>query len=460
MIFVTRGVGAARSILEKRPPYSIAALIEAINVKKKTLFELDNVPYACLEAVISTPTARGGQTLVRLKMRNLLTQAVFEKTFKAGDKFREPDLMMVAASYLYSDGEGSHFLDQQSYETHSLAGDMVGEALDFLTEGALNGNPIGLRLPPFVDLEVVATEPGVRGDTSSGSVTKSAKLETGLEIRVPLFIKEGEKVTVSTETRNFARRARLRPATPPSAGDPRYRWKLLWNDGQRRSRHRRRHAGQPARAQLQACSYPSLKSMLKRSLDRWPYIENRRNRSSRQRLGLHSASAGAGRRGSRTASRRPGGVAPRRLKSCGYLRRFPPRSRRSDARSHVALARGGNASPDGALRCVAFLHVLAAPVSGIGPNHPRRLPGAIAELLAVALAAAGFPCAAPPRVGLFGAPACAGRRDSRTADRGIDSNAPSTSGASHRGAVDSTHARTWPSRVAGTLAGWRPRGWI
>src|SRR5579871_5908487 len=113
----------------------MAALIEAINVKRKTLFEFENTPFYCMEAEVNTPTARGGQTLVRLKMRNLLTNAVFEKTFKAGDKFREPDLMLVAASYLYSDGDGSHFLDQQSYETHSLASNVVGDALDFLTEG-------------------------------------------------------------------------------------------------------------------------------------------------------------------------------------------------------------------------------------------------------------------------------------------------------------------------------------
>ncbi len=191
----------------------MAVLIDAIDVKKRTLFEIDNTPYSCLEAEVNTPTARGGQTLVRLKVRNLLTNAVFEKTFKAGEKFKEPDLQLVPASYLYSDGQGSHFLDQESYETHTLSGEVMGSALDFLTDGTLvellkyNGNPIGLELPMFVELTVAFTEPGVRGDSSSGSVTKPARLETGLEIRVPLFIKEGEKVKVSTETRGFAGRA-------------------------------------------------------------------------------------------------------------------------------------------------------------------------------------------------------------------------------------------------------------
>jgi len=190
----------------------MAALLEAINVKRKMVFEFENVPFTCLEADVSSPTARGGQTLVRLKMRNLLTNAVFEKTFKANDKFKEPDLQLVPASYLYSDGEGSHFLDQDSYETLTLTGEMVGNALDYLVEGALlqlhkfNGNPIGLQLPIFVDLDVQYTEPAVKGDTSSGA-TKVARLETGLEIRVPLFIKESEKVKVSTESREFAGRA-------------------------------------------------------------------------------------------------------------------------------------------------------------------------------------------------------------------------------------------------------------
>jgi elongation factor P len=188
-------------------------LIDAIDVKRRTRFEIDNTPYSCLEAEVSTPTARGGQTLVRLKVRNLLTNAVFEKTFKAGEKFTEPDLQTVAASYLYSDNDGSYFLDQTSFETLTLAEDVLGNTRDFLIDGVVvdllkyNGNPIGLELPPHVELKVAFTEPGVRGDSSSGSVTKPARLETGLEIRVPLFIKEGEKVRVSTETREFAGRA-------------------------------------------------------------------------------------------------------------------------------------------------------------------------------------------------------------------------------------------------------------
>jgi len=191
----------------------MAVLLEAINIKRKMMFEMDNTPFACLDSDISTPTARGGQTLVRLKMRNLLTNAVFERTYKANDKFKEPDLVLVPATYLYSDNDGSYFLEQENYETLTLTEQMLGNALDFLKEGELlqlhmfNGNPIGLQLPIFVELEVTETEPAVRGDTSSGSGTKTAKLETGLEVKVPLFVKQGEKLRISTETGEFTSRA-------------------------------------------------------------------------------------------------------------------------------------------------------------------------------------------------------------------------------------------------------------
>ncbi len=191
----------------------MASLIEAIDLKRKMFFEFEDAPYHCLDVDISTPTARGGQTLVRIKMRNLLTHAVFDKSFKAGDKFKEPDLVVVPASYLYADNSGYHFMDQDSYETLTLDADMIGDDKLLLVENTLlqvhkfNGNPIGIQFPNHVELEVTYTEPGGRGDTASGNVTKPATLQTGLEIRVPLFIKTGEKVKVATETREFAGRA-------------------------------------------------------------------------------------------------------------------------------------------------------------------------------------------------------------------------------------------------------------
>jgi elongation factor P len=191
----------------------MASLIEAIDIKRKMFFEHEGAPFHCLEVEVSRPTARGGQTLVRLKMRNLLTRAVFDRTFKAGDKFSEPDLVKIKAAYLYADNHGYNFMDQDSYETVTLTSATLGDDRQFLVDNLLveilkyNGNPIGMELPPHVELAVTYTEPAVRGDTSSGSVTKAATVETGMEVRVPLFVKEGDRIKIHTETREFAGRA-------------------------------------------------------------------------------------------------------------------------------------------------------------------------------------------------------------------------------------------------------------
>ena len=191
----------------------MASQLEAIEIKRKMFFEFEDAPYHCIDVEVSKPTARGGQTLVRLKMRNLLTRAVFDKTFKAGDRFKEPDLAKIPASYLYADASGYNFMDQETFETLTLGPDLVGDDRQLLADNVTvqiqtyNGNPIGLQFPPHVVLAVTSAEAGARGDTATGSVTKVATLETGMEIRVPLFIKEGEKIKVHTETREFAGRA-------------------------------------------------------------------------------------------------------------------------------------------------------------------------------------------------------------------------------------------------------------
>ena len=191
----------------------MAGQLEAIEIKRKTFFEFEDAPYVCLDVEVSKPTARGGQTLVRVKMRNLITRSVFDKTFKAGEKFGEPDLEKVEVSYQYSDGDNYHFMDQTTFDTLTLRTETLGEDRLLLADNLIlqvqkyNGNPIGLVFPPIVEMAVTDCEPGVRGDTASGGVTKNATLETGLVIRVPLFIKEGEKVKVHTETKEFAGRA-------------------------------------------------------------------------------------------------------------------------------------------------------------------------------------------------------------------------------------------------------------
>ena len=189
------------------------ALIGANELKRKMLIAIDGEPYLVMEVFFASPSARGASTLVRTKLRHLITDAVLEKSFKAGEKFAEPDIVLAPASFLYSDAEGFHFMDEVTFEQFALSADQLGEGRLYLKDGEslhvrkFNGSPIAIQLPPFVELNVTATELGIRGDTGSGGSTKPATLETGLQVRVPLFIKEGETVRVSTQTGEFVSRA-------------------------------------------------------------------------------------------------------------------------------------------------------------------------------------------------------------------------------------------------------------
>jgi elongation factor P len=152
--------------------------------------------------------------MVRTKLRHLITDAVLEKSFKTSEKFEEPDVELNPATFLYADGDGYHFMDDESYEQFALDAEQLGDDRLYLKENLslqvrkYNGEPISMQLPATVDLAVAETEPGVRGDSASGGTTKSATLETGLQVRVPLFIKEGEIVRVNTQTGEFLSRAK------------------------------------------------------------------------------------------------------------------------------------------------------------------------------------------------------------------------------------------------------------
>src|ERR1044072_4377481 len=135
----------------------MASLIEAIESKRKMFFEHEGAPFHCLDVEVSKPTARGGQTLVRLKMRNLLTRSVFDKTLKAGEKFAEADLVQASATLLYSDGHGFHFMDQEIFETLTLSTDTTGDDSELLVDNLpvqilkYNGNPIAIQRSRHVE---------------------------------------------------------------------------------------------------------------------------------------------------------------------------------------------------------------------------------------------------------------------------------------------------------------------
>ena len=189
------------------------ALVGANELKRKLLIDVDGQPYLVLDVFFASPTARGGATMVRTRLRHLLTGAVLEKSFRSSEKFAEPDVEFAPASFLYSDAEGSHFMDEKSYEQFAFSNEEVGDDRGYLKEGIslqvlkYNGAPVSLQLPQYVELAVVSTELGLRGDTAAGGATKQATVETGLVVRVPLFIKEGEIVRVNTQTGEVAGRA-------------------------------------------------------------------------------------------------------------------------------------------------------------------------------------------------------------------------------------------------------------
>ena len=188
-------------------------LIGANELKRKMLITVEGQPYTVAEVFFASPTARGAATMVRTKLRHLHTGAVMEKSFKSSEKFAEPDVQFSAASYLYSDGAGFHFMDEATYEQFAFGKEQIGEERGYLKEGMsiqvlkYNGTPVSVRWPQYVELAVASTEPGVKGDTASGGATKNATLETGLNVKVPLFIREGEIVRVNTETGEVAGRA-------------------------------------------------------------------------------------------------------------------------------------------------------------------------------------------------------------------------------------------------------------
>ena len=187
-------------------------MISTADFKKGIRILVDADPYEVMDYTVSTPTARGSATLVRAKIRHLLTGAVFDRTYKAGEKFAEPDLQLRPVQFLYRDGADHHFMDAESYEQFQLSGEQLGDQARWLVDGAtvrsliFNGNVSGIELPQFMEFTIVETESAVRGDTASGRVMKEAKIATGAIVKVPLYMESGERILVATATGEFVKR--------------------------------------------------------------------------------------------------------------------------------------------------------------------------------------------------------------------------------------------------------------
>jgi len=181
--------------------------------KKGLRILLDGQPFALVEHTVQTPSARGSATLVKAKLRNLLDGQLVEKTFKSGASFEEPDLYYRAAQFLYVDDAAVHFMDEESYEQFSLPAEPLADVVPWLREGLVvrtlffGGQPATFELPKTIEVEVVETEPAVRGNTASGKVLKRAVVAGGVEIQVPLYLEAGERIEVDPYERRFIRRA-------------------------------------------------------------------------------------------------------------------------------------------------------------------------------------------------------------------------------------------------------------
>ena len=172
---------------------------------------LDNDPCSIVENEFVKPGK--GQAFSRVRIRNLRTGRVIERTFKSGDSLEAADVMDVDMQFLYADGQFWHFMQPESFEQFAAGATAVGDAAQWLKDGTVcivtlwNGQPLTVTPPPHVELKIIETDPGVRGDTVTGG-TKTAKLETGAVIKVPLFLNQGEIVRVDTRSAAYIARAK------------------------------------------------------------------------------------------------------------------------------------------------------------------------------------------------------------------------------------------------------------
>lgn len=187
-------------------------MISTNDFKKGLRYEHDGAPWQIMEHTVHNPSARGAATLVKVKARNMVTGQVLQKTFKSGEMFDEPNLEKFTVQYLYDEAEDVVFMDQETYEQHMVAGDKLGDARPWLTEGfelqllKYNGEIINIELPNSVEATIDSIEMGAKGDTATGKVMSRAILDNGVTVMVPAYLKEGSRVKVDPSTNEFMSR--------------------------------------------------------------------------------------------------------------------------------------------------------------------------------------------------------------------------------------------------------------
>ncbi len=185
--------------------------MDTSDIKKNLKMMIDGVPYVVADFQFVKPGK--GQAFTRVKLKNLETGQVLEKTFKSGEKIEKADIEQRAMQYIYPDGTNFVFMDPNSGEQMFVPGDKMEEEQKWLADGMtvevtlLEGQAIGIELPAHVELEITQSDPGVKGDTASGA-TKPATMSTGAVVQVPLFIEEGEWIKIDTRTGSYLERVK------------------------------------------------------------------------------------------------------------------------------------------------------------------------------------------------------------------------------------------------------------
>jgi elongation factor P len=186
-------------------------MLESGDLKKGVKIEIEGEPYALVQFEFVKPGK--GQALYKCKLKNMVTGVQFDRTFRSGEKFKQPDLEEQEMEYLYAEGNQFCFMNMTTYEQEYLNEEQLGDAKSFLKENTVcnillfEGRPIGISLPIFINLKVGQTDPWVKGDTASGD-SKPATLETGYVLQVPPFIGEGELIKIDTRTGAYVERVK------------------------------------------------------------------------------------------------------------------------------------------------------------------------------------------------------------------------------------------------------------
>jgi elongation factor P len=187
-------------------------MLTTSDFKKGLIIQLDGAPCVLLDVSFQSPSARGANTMVKTKFRNLLTSQVLDRTFRSGDKVDEADFVRRKGQFLYADGDQGVFMDLESYDQFEMPGEAFSLLSPFLLDGTevtlglFEGRMISADLPMVVELTIIETAPVIRNATATAQ-TKEAILETGLKLQVPPYLESGEKIKVDTRDGRFVSRA-------------------------------------------------------------------------------------------------------------------------------------------------------------------------------------------------------------------------------------------------------------